>query len=72
MYCSRSTARAGENGRSYLDLLTPAKENYMGGLLGGGGIDDATDGVVEGIVSGLLGELIAGSLDSGTGSGGDD
>ncbi|WP_281728874.1 hypothetical protein [Gordonia paraffinivorans] len=44
----------------------------MGGLLGGGGIDDATDGAVEGIVSGLLGELIAGSLDSGTGSGGDD
>lgn len=44
----------------------------MGGLFGGGGIDDATDGAVEGIVSDLLGELSAGSLDSGTGSGGDD
>lgn len=44
----------------------------MGGLLGGGGIGDAVDGAGEGIVSGLLDALITGSLDSGTGAGGED
>lgn len=70
MYCSRSTARAGENGRSYLDLLTPAKENCMADLplpVPDNPLDDA----LEGIVVDLLEKLIMGSLDSGTGPGGE-